>query len=151
MPLELALKEIADVGVGVFPGQALHIFERNEDHGVLSLIIPVFPAAFPDVAVPEINGGVLLAALEKRAEHVHVERLSESARSRKERNKRAFIQNVADQQGFVNVIVFRGCEAIIRDANGEREVALNLNILFSVCAVPDATINGLFRIGGDLP
>ena len=151
MPLELALKEIADVGVGVFPGQALHIFERNEDHGILSLIIPVFPAAFPDVAVPEINGGVLLAALEKRAEHVHVERLSESARSRKERNKRAFIQNIADQQGLVDVIVFRGCEAIIRDADGKREAALSLDLLLSVCAVPDATVDGLFRVGRDLP
>ena len=151
MPLELALKEIADVVVGVFPGQALHILERDEDHRVLPLIITVFLTAFPNVAVPEINGGVHLTALEKRAEHVHVERLAESARSRKERDKRAFVQNIADQQGLIHIIVFCGCKAIIRDTDRKREVALSLNCLFSVCTVPDTMVDGFFGVGRDLP
>ena len=146
---KLMLKEISDVGVCVFPRQAFHVLERNEDHGILPLIVLIFLPAFPDVAVPEVYGGVLVAEFKERAEHVHVERLAESPRTSEKRDQRTFVQNVPDQQGFVDVIVFRGGKAIIRDANGNRKPGLNVMIL--VCSSSDTTVDGFFRVGRYLP
>ena len=73
----------------------------------------IFLTAFPNVAVPEINGGVHLTALEKRAEHVHVERFAETAGTGEKRYHRNFIQKITDHQRFVDIVVFGGSFSVV--------------------------------------
>lgn len=80
VPPGLLCKNIPDGRKGFLPGVELHILEGQEDYGVLALIIPVLLAAGPDLLIPEVDGGILVALFKISAQHIHIQRLAESAR-----------------------------------------------------------------------
>ncbi len=103
----LAADDGGDVLEGVLPRSVFHVLERQVDHGVFALEGAIVVATGPDGLVLEIDGGVLLAALKEHAQHVHVQRLAEAARTGEQRDLRQRVDEVADQQGLVDVVIPR--------------------------------------------
>ena len=63
MAFKLFLQQFVDVPVGALPGFAFDIFERNKDHWIFALIIPVFLPARPNLFVFEKVLDILTQAL----------------------------------------------------------------------------------------
>ena len=78
VPPGLLCENIPDGRKGFLPGVELHILEGQEDYRVLALIIPVLLAAGPDLLIPEVDGGILVALFKISAQHIHIQRLAES-------------------------------------------------------------------------
>ena len=94
------------------------IYFRNKNHRIFALIIPVFLTARPNLFVFEIDGSIFTAFLKKGAEHIHIERFPETAGTGEQRDHRAFIKKILDKHSFVDVIIFRRSQTVVRDADG---------------------------------
>ena len=115
----LFCNDIPNGCVGLLPGVELHILECQEDHRVFPLIVPVILSTRPNLLIPEIDGGVLIALFKERTQHIHVQRLAKTPGPGEQRNHRSGVQKIPDQQGLVHIVVIRGGGFEIRDADGK--------------------------------
>ena len=58
------------------------------------LIIPVFLAAGPDLLIPEVDGGILVALFKVSAQHIHIQRLAEAPGAGEQRHHRTLVRCV---------------------------------------------------------
>jgi len=62
-------------------------------------------AARPDLLVLEIDGSILIRFLEENTQHIHVQGLSETTRTRKQGYQWTLIKEILDHHRFINVVV----------------------------------------------
>ena len=144
VPPGLLCENIPNGRKGLLPSIKLHILEGQEDHRVPALIIPVLLAAGPDLLVPEINRGILVALFKISAQHIHIQRLAEAAGAGEQRHHRTLVDEVLDHHRLVDVVVFRRCKAVVGYADRQR--SLRRPLRFSECARLNSLIHWLLRI-----
>ena len=103
--LVLHADQHGDQVVGFCPGSALDILEGQEDHRVLALMRTIGFTTGPDFPVGKIPGSVLSGFLEVCPQHIHVQRLAETAGTGKQGHHGHLIQKVTDHQRFVDVVI----------------------------------------------
>ena len=149
VPPGLLCENIPNGRKGLLPSIKLHILEGQEDHRVLALIIPVLLAAGPDLLIPEINRGILVALFKISAQHIHIQRLAEAAGTSEQRHHRTLVDKVLDHHRLVNIVVFRRGKAVVGHADGQGQLRRALRLAESARLEP--LIRRLLRISGDQP
>ena len=149
VPPGLLCENIPDGRKGLLPSVELHILEGQEDHGILALIIPVLLAAGPDLLIPEVDGGILVALFKVSAQHIHIQRLAEAPGTGKQRHHRTLVDKVLDHHRLVDVVVFRRGKAVVGHADGQGQLRRALRLAESARLEP--LIRRLLRIRGDQP
>ena len=149
VPPGLLCENIPNGRKGLLPSIKLHILEGQEDHRVLALIIPVLLAAGPDLLIPEIDGGILVALFKISAQHIHIQRLAEAPGAGEQRHHRTLVDKVLDHHRLVDVVVFRRGKAVVGHADGQGQLRRALRLAKSARLEP--LIRRLLRISGDQP
>ena len=117
-------EQILDGIKSLFPRIEFHIFKAQEDNGIFSLIFTVLVSASPDLLVLEIYRGIFVRLFKERAEHIHIQSFSEAARAREKRDHRTFIKKILDHHGLIDIVIFCRRQAIIGNADRERQIRL---------------------------
>ena len=149
VPPGLLCENIPDGRKGLLPSVELHILEGQEDHRVLALIIPVLLAAGPDLLIPEVDGGILVALFKISAQHIHIQRLAEAAGAGEQRHHRTLVDKVLDHHRLIDIVVFRRCKTVDGHADGQGQLRRALRLAESARLEP--LIRRLLRISGDQP
>ena len=149
VPFKFLFYNLRYLIISLFPCFSFYVLEGDENHRIFSLIIPVFFSALPDLFIFKINGCVFLCLFKKSTKHIHIQSLSKTAGTGKQGHHGPFVQKLLDHHGFVHIIIFRGSQAEIRDANWKRQICGNS--VFSVCTGFDTAIQRLFGVSGNHP
>ena len=144
MPPGFLCENISNRRKSLRPSVELNILERQENHRVLPLIVPVLLTAAPNLLVAEINRSILVTFFKKSAQHIHIQRLAEASRTGKQRHHRALVNEILNHHRLVDVVVFRRCKAVVGYANGQRPPRRPL--CFSESARLNPLIHWLLRI-----
>ena len=146
LPMTLSFfgKQLTNSYKRLLPSIKFYVFESQEDHRVFPLIIPILLSTSPYLLIPEVNRSILIALLKKSTQHIHVESFAKAPRTREKRYHRAFINKILDHHRFINIVVFRRCQAIFGYANGQRK--LRQAFCFAICSRLDSLIFRFLRV-----
>ena len=117
-------EQILDGIKSLFPSVEFHIFEAQEDDGILALIFTIFISTSPNLLVLEIDRGIFVCLFKECTEHIHIQRFSEAARAREKRDHWTLIKKILDHHGLINIVVFCRRQTIIGNADRERKIRL---------------------------
>ena len=106
MPVVFVADGSGNLHAGQMPVLAFRVLERDEDHGVLSLLGAMF-RPLPYLRALEEVRVALFRLLEERLEHVHRERLAEAARAREDGNRSVLVEKAGYELRLVGVPVVR--------------------------------------------
>ena len=144
MPPGFLCENISNRCKSLRPSIELDILESQENHRVLSLIVPVLLTAAPNLLVAEINRGILVTFFKKSAQHIHIQRLAESPRAGEQRHHRALVNEILNHHRLVDVVVFRRRKAVV--GHTDRQWPLRRPLCFSESARLNPLIHWLLRI-----
>ena len=127
MTIELRAQNVAKVLHCFFPGLEFHILKGQEDNRIPALLPLIFLSLGPDLLVPEVCCCILFADFKELPQHIHIQCFSEAAGSGKEGHRSALVDQLFDQQGLVNIVVFADGLSVLGDSDGQRLLCRGLS------------------------